>query len=56
MAFSRQEAQLETRTSSVDEMKDREFLKRWIEKEAARGGKGGAGGGLSSLLSGIFGR
>ena len=28
----------------VDELTDREFLRRWIEIEAERGGKGGAGG------------
>ena len=56
MAFSRQEAQLETRTSSVNEMKDWEFLARWIEREARRGGDGGAGGGPSGWLGGLFGR
>ncbi|KAI9821626.1 MAG: hypothetical protein M1827_002207 [Pycnora praestabilis] len=53
LAFSRQEAQLETRLTSVDEIKDPEFLKQWIEREAGRGGAGGAGG--SSLFSGLFG-
>ena len=56
MAFTRQEAQMETRTSSVEQMKDREFLKQWIEKEASRKGDGGAGGGLSGLFGNLFGR
>ena len=44
MAFSRGEAQLETKLTSVAEMKDREFMTMWIESEANRGGMGGAGG------------
>ncbi len=54
LAFSRQEAQLQTRLTSVDEMKDREFLRLWIEDEAMRGGSGGQGGG-SGLFGGLFG-
>ena len=52
MAFSRQEAQLTTKLVSVDKMKDQIFLRLWIEDEARRGGKGGAGGGF---LGGMFG-
>ena len=52
LAFDRQEAQLETKVSRLADMKDKEFLTRWIEREAARHGKGGAGGGLF----GLFGR
>lgn len=54
MAFSRQEAQLQTRVTDMNEMKDKEFLRRWIADEARRGGKGGQGGG-SGFLGGIFG-
>lgn len=36
----------------MDEMKDREFLRLWIQEEARRGGAGGAGGGL---FGGMFG-
>lgn len=36
-------------------MKDREFLRLWIENEARRGGAGGAGGGGKGLLGGLFG-
>lgn len=53
MAFSRQEPRLETRVTRLNELKDKEFLKNWIEEEARRGGKGGAGG---SLFGGLFGR
>ena len=52
MAFSRQEAQLQTKVTSIDELKDAEFLRLWIEDEARRGGAGGAGG---SLFGGLFG-
>ena len=44
LAFSRQEAQMQTRLIKVDKMKDREFLRCWIEDEARRGGRGGKGG------------
>ena len=54
LSFSRQEAQLETMITSVDEMKDKEFLRMWIEVEARRGGSGGAGGG-TGLFGGLFG-
>lgn len=40
--------------TSVDEMKDREFLRMWIEQEARRAGEGGAGGG-GGLFGGLFG-
>ncbi|MCJ1471312.1 hypothetical protein MMC07_009960, partial [Pseudocyphellaria aurata] len=54
LSFSRQEAQLESKITSVDEMKDREFLTLWIQNEAKRGGAGGAGGG-GGLFGGMFG-
>lgn len=55
LSFSRQEAQLETKVTSVEEMKDREFLRLWIQNEANRGGAGGAGGGKGGLFGGMFG-
>ena len=53
LAFSRQEAQLQTRLTSVEEMKDKDFLQLWIEDEALRGGSGGKGGGLFGGLFGL---
>ena len=52
LAFDRQEPQLETRVSRLDDLKNRDFLIKWIEKEAARHGQGGAGG----RFFGLFGR
>lgn len=58
MAFRRQEAQLQTRVTDVKQLKDREFLRRWVREEASKGGEGGSGGGSGSgsgLLGGLFG-
>ena len=55
LSFSRQEAQLKTMITSVEEMKDKEFLRMWIENEARRGGAGGDGGGGGGLFGGLFG-
>lgn len=55
MAFDRQEPQIETKVSDLGQLKDKQFLTQWIEKEAARHGEGGAGGSLSGLFS-LFGR
>lgn len=52
LAFDRQEPQLETKASRLQDLKSKEFLMRWIEKEAARHGQGGAGG----SFFGLFGR
>lgn len=52
LAFDRQEPQLETKVSRLDDLKNKEFLTRWIEKEAARHGEGGGGG----SFWGLFGR
>ena len=52
LAFDRQEPQLETKVWKIDDLKNREFLTKWIEKEAARHGEGGAGG----RFLGLFGR
>lgn len=54
LSFSRQEAQTKTMITSFDEMKDKEFLRLWIENEARRGGAGGDGGG-GGLFGGLFG-
>lgn len=53
LAFSRQEAQLQTRLTNVEEMKDRDFLRLWVEDEAMRGESGGKGGGLFGGLFGL---
>lgn len=50
LAFDRQEAQIETRVTRLEDLKSRAFLTRWIETEAARQGDGGAGGSLFGLL------
>lgn len=50
LAFDRQEPQLETKIARLDDMKNRQFLTKWIEKEAARQGQGGAGGSLFGLF------
>lgn len=52
LAFDRQEPQLETRVSRLDDLKNKAFLKKWIQTEAARHGSGGAGG----SFMGLFGR
>ncbi|KAI9872884.1 MAG: hypothetical protein M1830_001089, partial [Pleopsidium flavum] len=56
LSFSRQEAQVNTKVTSVDELKDTEFLRLWIQAEARRGGAGGAGGGLFGGLFGLVNR
>lgn len=50
LSFSRQEPQLETRITAVNDMRNRDFLTRWIETEARRGGAGGAGGAGGGLF------
>lgn len=54
LSFSRQEPQLMTKITSVDELKDRELLRLWVQNEARRGGAGGAGGG-GGVFGGMFG-
>ncbi|CZT23875.1 uncharacterized protein RCC_09590 [Ramularia collo-cygni] len=56
LAFDRQEPQLETRVTRVDDLRSKEFLTKWIETEAARRGEGGAGGSIGGLFRSIFGR
>lgn len=53
LAFSRQEAQLQTRLTNVEEIKDKDFLRLWIEDEAMRGEAGGKEGGLFGGLFGL---
>jgi hypothetical protein len=52
LAFSRGEPQLETKVTDGRALEQREFLIRWIEQEARRGGQGGAGG---NWFGGLFG-
>lgn len=52
MAFDRSEPQLLTKVSSLEDLRRKDFLTKWIENEAARHGRGGSGG----FLSGLFGR
>ncbi|KAK3202768.1 hypothetical protein GRF29_154g636644 [Pseudopithomyces chartarum] len=54
LAFSRQEAQFETRMTKPDLMRNKEQLREWLLTEARRGGRAGGGGG--GLFGGIFGR
>lgn len=54
LAFSRQEAQFETRLTRPEQMKNKNFLREWLLNEAKRGGRAGGGGG--SLFGGLFGR
>jgi thiol-disulfide isomerase/thioredoxin len=53
LAFSRQEAQLETKLTRPEQMKDKAFLREWLLNEARRGGRAGGSGG--SLFGGLFG-
>jgi len=46
LAFSRSEPQLKTKGTRLEDLKSKKFLTEWIENEARRGGKGGAGGSL----------
>ncbi|KAL8738346.1 MAG: hypothetical protein Q9181_000856 [Wetmoreana brouardii] len=56
LSFRAQEAVLEEKVTSVDEMRDREFMRLWIENEARRGGDRGGGGGMSTgFIGGLFG-
>ncbi|KAL8765406.1 MAG: hypothetical protein Q9209_007512 [Squamulea sp. 1 TL-2023] len=56
LAFRVGEAALDTKVTSVDEMKDKEFMKLWIEGEATRGGERGGGGGVTTgFLGALFG-
>jgi hypothetical protein len=52
LAFSRQEAQFDTRLVRPEDMRNKDFLREWLLKEAQRGGR--MGGGEGSMFS--FGR
>jgi hypothetical protein len=54
LAFSRQEAQMDTKLTNPQEMKNKDHLREWLLNEARRGGRAGGGGG--GLFGGIFGR
>ena len=53
LSFSRQEAQLRTRLTNVNVMRDKAALRQWLEEEAGRGVGGGKGG--SSSLGALLG-
>ncbi|KAF1841230.1 uncharacterized protein K460DRAFT_257208, partial [Cucurbitaria berberidis CBS 394.84] len=43
LAFSRQEAQFDTRLTKPEDMRNKEFLREWLLTEARRGGRKGGG-------------
>ncbi|KNG51597.1 thioredoxin-like protein [Stemphylium lycopersici] len=45
LAFSRQEAQFDTRVTRPEDMRRKEFLREWLVAEVRRGGRKGGGGG-----------
>ncbi|KAJ4368009.1 hypothetical protein N0V83_006364 [Neocucurbitaria cava] len=45
LAFSRQEAQFETKVTRPEDMRTEGFLREWLVSEARRGGRKGGGGG-----------
>lgn len=45
LAFSRQEAQFDTKLTKPDDMRNEDFLREWLLNEAKRGGRMGGGGG-----------
>ena len=45
LAFSRQEAQFDTRLTRPEDMRNKEFLREWLVGEAKIGGRRGGGGG-----------
>ena len=52
MAFDKSEPQVETKVTRLEDLKNREFLRSWIQKEASRQGHGGAGGSFFGLFKG----
>ena len=55
LTFDRGEVRDQSRTTDVSNMKDRGWLKAWIEIEARRRGEGTGGGGGGEIGSGFFG-
>jgi hypothetical protein len=50
MAFDKNEPQVETKVTNAIDLKNKEFLRKWIETEASRQGHGGAGGSFFGLF------
>ncbi|KAE9961838.1 hypothetical protein BLS_001265 [Venturia inaequalis] len=50
LAFSRSEPQFSTKLTKPSDINNKLALRSWIEKEARRGGQGGAGGSLFNLF------
>ncbi|XTI83552.1 hypothetical protein V2W45_1464813 [Cenococcum geophilum] len=55
LGVNRQEAQLGTKLTRPENMKDKKFLRQWLETEV-RGGSASASGASGSLFGGRFGR
>lgn len=53
LGFAAGKPQVETRVTGVRQMEDRDFMKMWIEDQAANGEKGRAS--ASGYISGLFG-
>ncbi|TID26105.1 hypothetical protein E2P81_ATG03877 [Venturia nashicola] len=50
LAFSRSEPQFSTKLTKTSDINNKQNMRSWIEKEAKRGGQGGAGGSFFDLL------
>lgn len=55
LSFRAGEAALESKVTSVEEMRDGEFMRLWVENEARRGRDRGGGGGVGFGLGPMFG-
>lgn len=55
LSFRAGEAALDSKITSVGEMRDGEFMRLWIENEARRGGDRGGGGGFGLGVGSLFG-
>ncbi|KAK7743809.1 hypothetical protein SLS53_003828 [Cytospora paraplurivora] len=56
LSFDAGEAQVATKVSDGNKLKDKHFLEEWIRTEARRhGGRGGGGGSGGSIFGGLFG-
>lgn len=45
LSFSRGEPQVDTKVTKLANLKNRDFLLRWLDEERNRGGNAGSGGG-----------